>query len=328
MLIDSALQFAKELLKPAPKKFEKRSVQTYGLNDIYASDICDMSNISKFNDNIKYLLIIMDIHSRFVWLYPMKTKNADEVLTNFKTQLAKVTVFGKNLWTDRGKEYVNKKFEDWCDKNNINLYHTGGESKSVFAERFIRTLRGMISKYTLSHNTERYIDDLDKIISEYNNKKHRMIKDTPANVWNGKHVAVGTNEVIKRIIPLNKYKIGDFVRISRVKDTFEKSYTPNWSEEVFKITSVDNNDTPVMYQLEDLLGELIKGKFYEPELQKTKLKDYAIIEKIIRKRVVKNELGKPALQFYVKYRGYDKRFNEWIDKQQLVGSTYFIKDCA
>jgi len=110
-----------------------------------------------------------------------------------------------------------------------------------------------------------------------------------------------------------KFKVNDYVRISRIKHTFEKGFTPNWSEEVFKIIKVDKNDDPVMYQLEDLLGQHIDGKFYEPELQKTKLKDYAIIEKIIKTKKIK---GKKM--FYVKYRGYDNRFNEWISEHQMI----------
>jgi hypothetical protein len=69
------------------------------------------------------------------------------------------------------------------------------------------------------------------------------------------------------------------VRISVVKGKFEKGYTPNWSKEVFKIIEVDKSDNPVMYQLEDLEGELIKGKFYNEELQKAELKDYVVGEK-------------------------------------------------
>ena len=84
MTLTNAEQYANELLKPAPKRFKRRTVKTFGVNDIFGSDICDMSNISKFNNNVKYLLIVMDIHSRYVWIYPMKTKTSNIVLNNFK----------------------------------------------------------------------------------------------------------------------------------------------------------------------------------------------------------------------------------------------------
>ena len=54
----------------------------------------------------------------------------------------------------------------------------------------------------------------------------------------------------------------------KLKKMFEKGSTTNWSKEVFKITSIDDNDSPVMFQLEDLDGEEITGKFYQQELQK------------------------------------------------------------
>ncbi len=92
-----------------------------------------------------------------------------------------------------------------------------------------------------------------------------------------------------------------------------KKVTPNWSEEVFKIIEVDESDNPVMYELEDLLGEEVKGKFYIQELQKTDLKDYAIVEKVLREKTVRGQK-----MYLVKYRGYDNRFNEYITEEQLL----------
>jgi len=93
---------------------------------------------------------------------------------------------------------------------------------------------------------------------------------------------------------------------------FEKGYTPKWSEEVFKIVGVDTRACPVMYQLEDLLGEKVIGKFYEQELQKTELKDYALVEKVLDEKKVKRKM-----MYLVKYRGYSDKFNEWINGEQL-----------
>ena len=78
------------------------------------------------------------------------------------------------------------------------------------------------------------------------------------------------------------FKIGDTVRISKYKrKTFDKGYTPNWTEEVFIIDEV-RPTKPITYKIKDLNGEEIKGTFYREELQKT---DQAIfrIEQVIRK---------------------------------------------
>ena len=64
-----------------------------------------------------------------------------------------------------------------------------------------------------------------------------------------------------------KFKVGDQVKISKHKPVFEKSYLPNWSEETFTVAQRIARDPPV-YKLKELDGELIKGTFYETELQK------------------------------------------------------------
>ena len=70
-----------------------------------------------------------------------------------------------------------------------------------------------------------------------------------------------------------KFKIGDNVRISKYKNSFAKSYTPSWSEEVFVIKKVKHS-VPWTYVINDLNGEEIVGTFYKKELQKTNQKDF------------------------------------------------------
>ena len=104
-----------------------------------------------------------------------------------------------------------------------------------------------------------------------------------------------------------KFSVGDKVRISKKKKTFEKGYTTRWTEEIFTITEIQNTD-PITYKIEDLQGEKIKGSFYEPELQKTEQQIFRI-EKIIKK-----EKGKSL----VKWKGYSDKFNSWVDNKNLI----------
>ena len=108
----------------------------------------------------------------------------------------------------------------------------------------------------------------------------------------------------------SKFKVGDYVRISKYKNIFAKGYMPNWSEEVFVIKIVKNT-IPWAYVINDLNGEEIIGTFYEKELQKTNQEEFRI-EKVIRRKVDK---------LYVKWKGYDNPFNSWIDKGNLVQRT-------
>ena len=82
---------------------------------------------------------------------------------------------------------------------------------------------------------------------------------------------------------------------------------PNWSEEILIIKKIKNT-VPQTYVLNDLNDEEIIGTFYENELQKTKQNEFRI-EKVIKRKGDK---------LYVKWKGYDKSFNSWIDKKDIV----------
>ena len=78
-----------------------------------------------------------------------------------------------------------------------------------------------------------------------------------------------------------KFKVGDPVRISKLRKTFKKGYLPNWSEELFTIDKVIRT-TPVHYIIRDEMNVALKGSFYEEELQKvTKVHQLYHIEAIL-----------------------------------------------
>ncbi|KAK3910232.1 Putative uncharacterized transposon-derived protein [Frankliniella fusca] len=109
-----------------------------------------------------------------------------------------------------------------------------------------------------------------------------------------------------------KYKVGDYVRIIREKQVFEKGYTWNWSEEIFKIVQVIPHAVPV-YRLEDLDKDPIEGTFYEMELQKVTKPEAFKIAYIVRSKGTK---GKRQHLFH--WRGYPKKSRSWIFDKDLV----------
>ena len=101
-------------------------------------------------------------------------------------------------------------------------------------------------------------------------------------------------------------KVGNYVRISKYKNIFAKGYTLNWSEEVFVVSKIKNT-VPWTYVVSDLNGEFIPGSFYEKELQKTS-QEKVRIEKVLKRKGDK---------LYVKWKGYDSRFNSCINKKKI-----------
>ena len=92
------------------------------------------------------------------------------------------------------------------EKNDIEMYSTHNEGKSVVAERFIRTIKNKIKKYMTSISKNVYIDKLDDIVHEYNNKKHRTSKMKPIDVKDNTYFDYGKE--VNDSDP--KFKVGDY----------------------------------------------------------------------------------------------------------------------
>ena len=207
------------------------------------------------------------------------------------------------IWVYKGSRFYNNSFKKWIKENDIEMYSTNNEGKSVIAERFIRTLKNKIYKYMTSISKNVYIDKLDDIVKKYNNTYHTSIKMKPVDVKDNTYI-----DIKKEVNDKNpKFKVGDHVRISKYKNIFAKGYMPNWSEEIFIIKKIKNT-VPWTYVINDLNGEEIIGTFYENELQKTDQKEFRI-EKVLKKKGDK---------LYVKWKGYNNSFNSWIDKKDII----------
>ena len=109
-----------------------------------------------------------------------------------------------------------------------------------------------------------------------------------------------------------KFQVGDCVRISKVKRMFEKSYLPNYTEEMFTIYKRFAHQVPV-YKLKDDAGEILEGTFCEPKLQKIiKNDDVYRVEKILRKRKRKG-----VVEYLVKWKGYADKFSSWVSERDI-----------
>ena len=265
-----------------------------------------MQLLSKYNKGIRFLLCVIDIFSKCAWVVPLKDKKGISIVKAFQSILKQSNRKPNKIWVDKGSEFYNAYFKKWLRDNDVIMYSTHNEGKSVVAERFIRMLKSKIYKYMTSISKNVYIDKLDDIVDEYNNTYHATIKMKPNDVKDNTYINI--SKEISNKDP--KLKVGDHVRISKYKNVFAKGDMPNWSEEVFVIKKVKNT-IPLTYVINDLNGEEIIGTFYEKELQKTNQEDFRI-EKVIRRK---------GDQLYVKWKGYDNSFNSWTDKRNLVQRT-------
>ena len=181
-LIPQNEQLANELHQPIDRKFEKRRVYSTFKDNIWSVDLADMQLLSKYNEGIRFLLCVIDIFSKYAWVVPSKDKKGISIVKAFQIILRQSNRKPNKIWVDKGSEFYNAYFKKWLRDNDIAMYSTHNEGKSVVAERFIRTLKSIIYKYMTSISKNVYNDKLDDIVDEYNNTYHTTIKMKPIDV--------------------------------------------------------------------------------------------------------------------------------------------------
>ena len=195
-----------------------------------------MQLLSKYNKGIRFLLCVIDIFSKYSWVAPLKDKKGVSIVKAFQSILKQSNRKPSKIWVDKGYEFYNVSFKKLLQDNDIFMYSTNNEGKSVVAERFIRTLKSKICKYMTLISKNVYIDKFDDIVNEYNNTYQTTIKMKPIDVKVNTYINTDKDTNDKG----PKYKVGYRVRISKYKNIFAKGYTKNWSEEVFVIKKFKN----------------------------------------------------------------------------------------
>ena len=138
-----------------------------------------MQSLSRKNKGIKYLLCAIDLYSKYAFVIPLKDKKGITIVNAFNKIIKQSDRKPNKIWVDQGGEFYNNVFEKWLSDNDINMYSTYNEDKSVVAERFIRTLKNKLYKHMTATSKNVYYDVLVDVVNKYNNTKHSAIKMKP-----------------------------------------------------------------------------------------------------------------------------------------------------
>ena len=308
------------------KKFPRQKVLASKPRVIMACDLADMRHLMKYNSNVGYLLVCVDVFSRYMQVAAVKQKKATSMLASLQSILESSKSQGTSLLnTDNGSEFYNKKVQSYLASKNIKLYSVHSrEIKAAIAERGIQTLKNRIYRYLTSQNTLRYIDHLPEFVDAYNTSPHSGLKNnqTPSQIhslnrkadiirqW---HLMYKNNSRADSTIS-SKLVIGQTVRIvkSSRSSLFNKGYLQQNTEEIFRIREIKHKTPPRTYLLEDLSGQPIYGVFYRPELIPTTLPETYSID-ILRTRRRNNKK-----QYFVHWVGYPDSFNSWVDQKDIT----------
>ena len=145
-------------------------------DNICGVDLADTQSLSKCNKGNKYLMGTIDLFSKYAWVVPLKDKKGTSIVNAFQKIISEGRKPNK-IWVDQGSEFYNQSFKDFLKINNIEMYSTYNEGKSIVAERFIRTLEKKIFKHMTAISKNAYFDVLVTIL-EFQDTKTFLLKDT------------------------------------------------------------------------------------------------------------------------------------------------------
>ncbi|CAB4040549.1 uncharacterized transposon-derived [Paramuricea clavata] len=259
--------------------FKRLKIHIDNRNEQWSIDLADLKQLLGYNDQYRYLLVCIDIATRYAFVKPLKNKTANNVRKKFEEILSEAGGAPKKIQADEGTEF-NQIKKDLSKKYGFTLFHTQNrETKAVHAERFIRTFKQMITRSLTTLNMGyRYIKYLPTIVERYNEAPYRGIFGaTPVDLY--VHQKIPKNfqfQLVKRDLNTHAQPTPDLLRkgtcvhIAHIKNNmFEKSSLQRWVKEIFVIHKVYITD-PVTYKLQDSKGEDIMGIFYRQELQTLK----------------------------------------------------------
>src|SRR5215470_12474007 len=313
------------------RKFKRNKTHGHEPNLQWQADLADVGRLAKENKGAKFWLTVLDVFTRFAHVRTLKNKTGEEVAAAFGDIFKHLSPeqIPKRIQTDQGKEFLNKHVQRVFKKYGIRHFFTHSpDIKAALVERFNRTFKTRLYRHLTSIGGKSYLPVLQKLVDSYNKTVHSALDGlTPEEASHPKnfeqqweHQNHDLLESRGKIKPIEhshldtKFKVGDMVRISRSKTSFNKGYLPNWSEEVFTVAKIIYR-RPVVYQLVDLEEKEIGGVFYNPELQLVKGYDKDLLKvNVLRRKTDKKTGEKQAL---IHYRGYPETSTKWIAERDL-----------
>lgn len=310
------------LRKELRHSFRRARVIVSGIDDQWDMDLADMSNIASENDQFRYLLVVVDIFSKYLWIQVLKNKSAKVVVEAMKKILAGNRKC-KKIRTDKGKEFNNNIMKSYLKNEGIQYFTTqNSETKANYAERVIKTVKNMMYRYFTERRNHRYLDVLQDIVKVYNSTPHRSLnniqpkdvsKTNEADIW--AYMYLKPKKITSKKPRSYHFKANDFVRISYISMLFDRSYDEHFTREIFKVSRRFRMQAIPVYRIKEYDGTSIKGLFYESEMVKVNKDEDVMwyVEKKIRKRKRNGRV-----QWLVKFEGWPNKYNQWLNEEDIT----------
>ena len=295
----------------------------HGRRELAQGDLIDIGKISAQNDGVKFLLVLIDVFTKKLWVYPLENKRGRTVERAIKEWLNSLRTTPKKLQTDRGLEFTNALVQRALADKSVEWEPANGTLKAAVAERVNKTLQILIYKYLTQNETVRYIDVLPRLVSTYNKRGHRTLEnmsprdgDKPENephlqaIFHERYEKIARHKTKKL-----SFKVGDLVKVkteAKKISSSSRAYAEQFKGEYFSVIRINRTMPIALYYLKSVdTGEHIEGGFYAQELQRVRGDVYRI-EAVLKRRVRRG-----VREIYVKWKDFGPQWNEWIREDSV-----------
>ena len=238
---DSTKTFIDEIYSKAPKKnYETNKIFYNHTDEIWSIDRADMIDCKiSNNEGYRYIFIIIDNFSKYLWAIPLKNKYSQTITNEFSSILTKSKRKSLKIESDRGTEFHNSIFQNFLKSRKIHHYSRYTDKGPSIAERVIRTIRNLMKKPVFLAGNAYWISELSSVTKQYNNTIHHSIKMTPNQASKkSNEKLVYSNLKDRKVKQQPKFKLGQLVRTADIKKVFSKGDSTNYSYKLYTITEI------------------------------------------------------------------------------------------
>ena len=232
--------------KPPLRNYPTNEIIYNHIDEIWSIDLADMIDYKISNNKgFRYIFIIIDNYSKYLWAIPLKNKYSQTITNEFSKILTTSNRKPLKLESDRGTEFYNGIFQNFLKSKSIHHYSRYTDKGPSIAERVIRTIRNLLKKPVFEKGNADWLSELPAVIKQYNNTFHRSIKMKPIDASKQSNQKLVYNNLKDtREIQKPKFKLGQLVRTADIKKVFPKGDSTNYSYKLYTITEIIHDTIP------------------------------------------------------------------------------------
>eukprot|EP01064_Diplonema_japonicum_P032814 TRINITY_DN6284_c0_g1_i2.p1 TRINITY_DN6284_c0_g1~~TRINITY_DN6284_c0_g1_i2.p1 ORF type:complete len:238 (+),score=9.76 TRINITY_DN6284_c0_g1_i2:839-1552(+) len=232
-------------------------------------DLLDFQKLKRSNSGYAWILIAVDVFTRYAYAIPIKRKTKSETregIVKLLDKLPKNHPLPKRFMSDNGPEFLNNEVSSLFDLYNIehDTNEIGDHSALGIIDRFSRTVRERLEKHFAINKTSNWVVSLDKLIKAYNKTPHTTLHGrTPDSIEKNDMEILKDNLKKNYSVEQTRLKVGDQVRKALTRNVFSKGTKQRYSKETFTIERLKQVNAVLSDGSTERLENLIKVKDIE-----------------------------------------------------------------